>query len=106
MSPAKVIRFCTMRPIWSPRAPRMAAVSADSLEARAPLAFSSLSNQPTSCAMPGHQPAQDIERRASCFMLETLYMFSLIGNRKKLGRASHAKVDSHGGLIRRFPCAP
>lgn len=38
-----------MRPSWSPRAPLMAAVSADSLDDRAPLAFSSLSNQPSSC---------------------------------------------------------
>ena len=57
-----MIRFCTMRPIWSPSAPRMAAVSADSLEARAPLAFSSLSNQPTSCTMPKYQSAQGTER--------------------------------------------
>ncbi len=49
-APAKVTRFCTRSPIWSPRAPLMAAVSADSLEDRAPLAFSSLSNHPTSCS--------------------------------------------------------
>ena len=104
-SPTKVIRFCTMRPIWSPSAPRMAAVSADSLEARAPLAFSSLSNQPTSCTMPKHQPAQGTEGWALPFMLQMPHTSLSTDTGKKRGQAAHAEANPHVRLIRRWPCA-
>ena len=104
-SPAKVIRFWTMRPIWSPRAPLMAAVSVDSLEARAPRAFCSLSNQPTSCVEPMHQPSPTtscllniLRGELDAFALQMLRGSPSSDIYEKIAQAVCAEVDPHRRL--------